>query len=176
MTDEAKALLKEFAASVVDRAKTNVGAFRNVKNRDGKRRQIRRVSSSQLKNALTYSLSDNGKGKISLRFYAKGPAGKYADVIERGRQPGRKGPPPGVIEKWIAEKPLRLRDLKTGAFVKSTPRGIKSAAFLIGRSMAKYGFEGIFFFAEALNDELDDRGISFFQGLPLVDITKIKKK
>lgn len=157
MNREARERLKDFGASVVDRAKTNVGAYRRVKGR-----QIRRVSTMALKNSLSYSINDNGKGKVTLKFFAKGPAAKYAAVIEDGRRPGKKAPPIDVIEKWIADKPLRMRDTKTGAFVKTTPARVRSAAFLIARSIGKKGIMGIKFFEEALNNEIEDRGDDYF--------------
>lgn len=149
--------LKVFGADVVDRAGRNIGATRRI---DGKTRRY--VSTGNLRNSLTYSVRDNKRGRMYIKFYAKGEASKYADIIEDGRKPGAKMPPVVDIRRWIIVKPLRLRDLKTGAFVKMTPSRLDSAAFVIARSISKKGIKGIKYFEEALNDVLTDVGDEFF--------------
>jgi hypothetical protein len=149
--------LKVFAEDVVDRAGRNVGATRRI---NGKTRRY--VSTGNLRNSLTYNIRDNKKGKMYVKFFAKGTAAQYADIIESGRTPGAKMPPVDAIKKWIMVKPLRLRDLKTGAFTKMTPAKIDSAAFLIARSISKKGIKGIRYFEEALQDVIDDTGDDFF--------------
>lgn len=149
--------LKVFGDDVVDRAGRNVGATRRI---DGKTRRY--VSTGNLRNSLTYSIRDNNRGRMYIKFYAKGVASQYADIIEDGRRPGAKMPPVDAIKKWITVKPLRLRDLNTGAFVKMTPAKIDSAAFLIARSISKKGIKGIRYFEEALQDVIDDTGDDFF--------------
>jgi len=60
---------------------------------------------------------------------------------EGGRRPtGPEGTPPqAVIEKWIRDKGLSLRDLSTGRFRKRTQTSIKQAAFLIKRKIQVEG-------------------------------------
>jgi len=149
--------LKTFAEDVVDRAGRNVGATRRI---NGKSRRY--VSSGALRNSLTYGIRDNNRGRLYLKFFAKGPAAQYADIIEDGRKPGARMPPVDAIKKWITVKPLRLRDLKTGAFVKMTPSAIDGAAFVIARSIGKKGIKGIKYFEEALTDTMADVGDEFF--------------
>ena len=52
----------------------------------------------------------------------------YVGVMERGRRPGRRGPPIGPIRNWVANK-LFIAD----------PIENKRVAFLIGRSIARKG-------------------------------------
>ena len=60
----------------------------------------------------------------------------------------------GVIEKWIANKPLKLRNAK-GKFIEKTQRNIKSAAFLIGRAIAQRGLERTQFFSKPFTQQLN---------------------
>ena len=62
----------------------------------------------------------------------------------------------GVVEKWIANKPLRLRG-KGGKFIEKTKANIKSAAFLIGRAIAQRGLERTQFFSRPFTKELDNQ-------------------
>ena len=60
----------------------------------------------------------------------------------------------GVIEKWIANKPLKLRG-SDGKFLAKTKNNIKSAAFLIGRAIAQRGLERTQFFSKPFTDQLN---------------------
>jgi hypothetical protein len=60
----------------------------------------------------------------------------------------------GVIEKWIANKPLKLRNAK-GKFIEKTQQNIKSAAFLIGRAIAQRGLERTQFFSKPFTQQLN---------------------
>ena len=64
----------------------------------------------------------------------------YAYWLINDRQPGRA--PSKAIEKWIMEKKsFRIRDFKTGRFLPKNDKNIKSAAFVIARSMKTFGFK-----------------------------------
>lgn len=96
-----------------------------------------------------------------------GSAGKYSDIVEVGRRPGR-FPPPDAIEFWLR------RSNKGKAFVASVAatydlnpeRALKSATYLKSRGIARRGTRGqrmfekgtkraehrvVQFFTEALN-------------------------
>ena len=60
----------------------------------------------------------------------------------------------GVVEKWIANKPLKLRGTD-GKFMAKTKNNIKSAAFLIGRAIAQRGLERTQFFTKPFTEELE---------------------
>lgn len=51
----------------------------------------------------------------------------------------------GVVLKWIANKPLKLRNAK-GQFKEKTQANLKTAAFLIGRAIAQRGLTRTLFF------------------------------
>jgi hypothetical protein len=62
----------------------------------------------------------------------------------------------GVVEKWIKNKPLRLRG-KDGKFMEKTKANIKSAAFVIGRAIAQRGLERTQFFSKPFTKELNNQ-------------------
>jgi hypothetical protein len=147
--DEYEALLNEYAATVVERAQSNLRIKRRVRGK-----VVNRVASGRLLNSLTYKLRIR-YNKPTIDFTVKGDAGKYADVIEYGRKPGAKMPPVSAIEQWIKLKPLKLRN-RQGEFIKSTESAIKSAAFAIAKSIGENGIEGINYYQDAINDTWED--------------------
>lgn len=147
--DDYEALLNEYAATVVERAQSNLRIKRRVRGK-----VVNRVASGTLLNSLTYKLRIR-YNKPTIDFTVKGDAGKYADVIEYGRKPGAKMPPVSAIEKWIKIKPLKLRN-RQGEFIKSTESAIKSAAFAIAKSIGENGIEGINYYQDAINDTWED--------------------
>ena len=60
----------------------------------------------------------------------------------------------GVIKKWIANKPLKLRGAD-GKFIEKTESNINSAAFVIGRAIAQRGLTRTMFFSKPYEDILD---------------------
>lgn len=65
----------------------------------------------------------------------------YAKVIEWGRRPGAKAPPPEVIQEWVRKKLVPLGKLEgiTDENVGDHEATIKSVAFLIGRAIKRRG-------------------------------------
>ena len=55
-----------------------------------------------------------------------------------GRGPG-KAPPPRILEKWVKDKGIKIRDLASGRFATRTDTAIKQAAYLIGRKIKEEG-------------------------------------
>jgi hypothetical protein len=53
------------------------------------------------------------------------------------------------ILQWMKAKPVRLRDA-SGKFVKQTESRLRSAAFLIARSIKRKGIEGLRYYTVAL--------------------------
>ena len=147
--EDYEALLNEYAATVVERAQSNLRIKRRVRGK-----VVNRVASGTLLNSLTYKLRIR-YNKPTIDFTVKGDAGRYADVIEYGRKPGAKMPPVSAIEKWIRIKPLKLRN-RQGEFIKSTESAIKSAAFAIAKSIGENGIEGINYYQDAINDTWED--------------------
>lgn len=149
MASEFDQILNEYAATVVERAQSNLRIKRRVRGK-----VVNRVSSGTLLNSLIYKIKVR-YGKPTIDFTVKGPAGQYADVIEFGRRPNSKMPPVSAIEKWIRMKPLKLRN-RQGEFIKSTESAIKSAAYNIARSIGEKGIEGINYYGDAIDDTWDD--------------------
>lgn len=151
--DEYEALLNEYAATVVERAQSNLRIKRRVRGK-----VVNRVASGTLLNSLTYKLRIR-YNKPTIDFTVKGDAGKYADVIEYGRKPypgdPTKRPPYKDIMQWIKIKPLKLRN-RQGEFIKSTESAIKSAAIAIAKSIGENGIAPVPYYQEAIDDTWED--------------------
>jgi len=76
----------------------------------------------------------------------------YAGVVDKGRRKGTM-PPVTPIEKWIKQKPVKLRT-KDGKFKAKTKQNIKGAAFAMALSIKKKGIKGSNFFTDAVKDRL----------------------
>ena len=151
--EDYEALLNEYAATVVERAQSNLRIKRRVRGK-----VVNRVASGTLLNSLTYKLRIR-YNKPTIDFTVKGDAGRYADVIEYGRKPypgdPTKRPPYRDIMQWIKIKPLKLRN-RQGEFIKSTESAIKSAAIAIAKSIGENGIQGINYYQDAINDTWED--------------------
>lgn len=60
----------------------------------------------------------------------------------------------GVVLGWIRNKPIKLRDKKTGRFIEKNKSNLKTAAFLIGRAIAQRGLTRTLFFTKAFDKEI----------------------
>jgi hypothetical protein len=65
--------------------------------------------------------------------------------LAEGRKPGANGTGGKLqpaIEKWIEQKnSFRIRDFKTGRFLPKNEKNIKNTAFLVARSIARFGYQ-----------------------------------
>jgi len=147
-------VLDRFADDVNNAAKRQLGSRKIGKNRSYG------VASRSLQKSLSYSISD---GKV--RF---GSPNRSAPFIHWGVNGTRKNrnapfsygskmPPPSAFydprnpkKGWMAVKPVRLRDPKSGQFIKQTESRLKSAAFLIARSIQRKGIAGLRYYVVAL--------------------------
>ena len=59
----------------------------------------------------------------------------------------------GVVMRWIANKPLKLRNAK-GKFIEKNQANLKSASFVIGRAIAQRGLTRTLFFDKAYNKQV----------------------
>ena len=79
-----------------------------------------------------------GRGKVMLSIPP------YSQFISKfksnrgGRKPGG-FPPLSIIEQWVKDKGLQIRDITTGRFRRKTPTTTKQVAFLIARKIAEKG-------------------------------------
>jgi len=139
-------VLGRFADDVNNAAKRELGSRRIGKNRSYG------VASRSLQKSLTYKLKG---GRVSF-----GSPLPYAAFIHWGVNGTRKNqnapysfrskqPPSGPIMEWMRAKPVRLRDA-SGKFVKQTESRLKSAAFLIARSIKRKGIVGLRYYSVAL--------------------------
>jgi hypothetical protein len=147
-------MIEDFAQRVIERARFNLKVKRSI---NGKMRN--RYASGKLYNSLTFTINYKARS-TEILFGASGEAKYYADVVEEGRKPNSKPPPVKKIMEWMEEKPVRLRGPK-GGFVKTTPEGLRSAAFAIAKAIGKRGIVGIHFMRDAIEEELLAAGEDF---------------
>ena len=123
---------KKFGANVIHRARFYL-----------KRRKIN-TKKSTLSDSLSFNVKVYPSGALEMDFSAV----DYFPFVEEGRLPG-KMPPSSAIAKWIKDKPIKLRDSKTGRFKSKTKANINSAAFGIAMSIKTYGIKPTYFFRDA---------------------------
>ncbi len=146
--------LADFADNVVRLAKINIGKTYTAKNSRGKSYKKRIDNSGKLRNSITSELktrTEDGrfsKGNIIFKML------EYGLNVDKGRRAG-KGVPPQVLIDWIKKKPLRIRDLQTGSFVKQTESRVKGLAYVINRKIKKYGIPATNFFTDAYESQED---------------------
>lgn len=131
--------LDNFGKRVVKLAKINVGARRNGKVID---------SSGTLRQSLDYNLEVFKTGN----FYFSIEMEDYGVNVDKGRKPGSM-PPTSPILQWIKRKPVRLRDLKTGSFIKQTESKLKGLAFVIARKIKEKGIKETLFLTAPFEQE-----------------------
>ena len=103
-----------------------------------------RVASGKLRDSIGAVVEDNKQGIQVIRVTALG--GKrledtYAYWLINDRKPG-KWANINAIKEWIYnKKSFRIRDYKTGQFLPKTEKNVDSVAFVIARSIGKFGFQ-----------------------------------
>lgn len=103
-----------------------------------------RVASGRLRDSIGAVVEDNKQGIQVIRVTALG--GKrledtYAYWLINDRQPG-KWANINAIKEWIYnKKSFRIRDYKTGQFLPKTEKNVDSVAFVIARSVGRFGFQ-----------------------------------
>jgi hypothetical protein len=103
-----------------------------------------RVASGKLRDSIGAVVEDNKQGIQVIRITALG--GKrledtYAYWLINDRQPG-KWANINAIKEWIMnKKSFRIRDYKTGQFLPKTEKNVDSVAFVIARSIGRFGFQ-----------------------------------
>lgn len=73
----------------------------------------------------------------------------YGIYVNNGRKAGKYAPPRAIF-RYIANKPIKIRDSKTGAFKRGTPQDYESLAFLINRKLRYFGTEPTHFMDKAV--------------------------
>ena len=147
-------VLADFADNVVRLAKINIGKTYTAKNSRGKSYKKRIDNSGKLRNSITSELKTRTEdGRFSKGFIIFKML-EYGLNVDKGRRAG-KGVPPQVLIDWIKKKPLRIRDLETGSFVKQTESRVKGLAYVINRKIKKYGIPATNFFTDAYESQED---------------------
>jgi hypothetical protein len=106
-----------------------------------------RVASGRLKNSIKAVVKTDREGiqVIQVQAFGQPLSNTYAYWLANDRKPnssGSKFANIGAIEQWIREKKsFRIRDLKTGKFLPKNDKNIKSTAFLVARSIGRFGYQ-----------------------------------
>jgi hypothetical protein len=108
-----------------------------------------RVATGSFRNSIKAKVITNIKGETVVQVFGKSYKGggsvlindfdSLGAILTAGRRAG-KFPPTGPIKQWIIDKKIKLRDNK-GRFVNRNEKNINNAAFLIARSIAKFGIK-----------------------------------
>jgi hypothetical protein len=194
-------LLDDFGKGVVASAVSNIRIIRRI---NGKSR--RTTASGTLEKSLTYDVKRRGK-TTTIGFLSRGAGASYAEFVEQGvngTEQNRNSPfsfrgnpiPVTPIYKWIKEKGIKPRNVDdpnrmkrsqfTNAAKESKRRGkeltqedlLRSMAARMAKSISRKGIQGIHYFEEALETELDKRGPEFTETLVAIidEVLEQRKK
>tara|TARA_R100001377_G_C3151383_1_gene96411 strand:+ start:283 stop:759 length:477 start_codon:yes stop_codon:yes gene_type:complete len=155
---ETKKELDNFGKRVIKLAKINLGASRKGRVID---------SSGTLRKSLSYDLKVFKTGNFRFSIDME----DYGENVDQGRRKGSQ-PPTAPILKWIKKKPIRLRDLKTGSFVKQTESKLKGLAFAIARKIKREGIKETLFLTEPFEKEFKKLSTELVDAFAL-DINKL---
>jgi len=104
-----------------------------------------RVASGKLRDSIKANVVDNKQGIQIIQITALG--GKrledtYAYWLINDRKGGGRFANIEAIKKWIInKKSFRIRDFKTGKFLPKNEKNVDSIAFVIARSIGRFGFQ-----------------------------------
>jgi len=152
-------------------AMQNLGADVITEARSNLKKEKKETRSNTLYKDMNYVVTaDKNNVELEWRF---GGASDYWDFVNEGvkgsggfkgsgKMRGQGSPfsfkkkniKRGVVLGWIKNKPLKLRDKKTGKFKEKNKANLKTAAFLIGRAIAQRGLTRTLFFDKAYNKEV----------------------
>ena len=133
-------------------AKINLGRTYTAKRSNGKTYTKRIDSSGKLKNSVDSEVelrTEDGrfsKGFVTFKML------DYGLTVDRGRAKG-KGIPMQPLIEWINKKPLKLRDLETGNFIKKTASRVRGLAYVISMNAKKNGIKPTNFFTDAYESQ-----------------------
>lgn len=88
-----------------------------------------KVASGKLRDSISVNVVKVNEGETVIQVLSE----EYAQWVQSGRLPGKKGVPISALEKWIKERGLTGRD-KKGRFIKR-----RSFAFAIQSNIKKFG-------------------------------------
>lgn len=107
-----------------------------------------RVASGKLRNSIKAVTKQDRSGVTVIQVQAFGQplSNTYAYWLANDRKPNSGGGYAniGAIEEWIKnKKSFKIRDYKTGKFLPKNDKNIKSTAFVVARSIGKFGYQNI---------------------------------
>jgi hypothetical protein len=107
-----------------------------------------RVASGNLRNSIKAVVKKDRKGVqvIQVQAFGQPLSNTYAYWLANNRKPNSNGGYAniGAIQQWIKDKKsFRIRDLKTGKFLPKNEKNIKSTAFLVARSIGRFGYQNV---------------------------------
>ena len=144
LTDAVRIQLGRMGRETIRKAQKNLSTRRRRKVASGRFVTSQIDNSGRLSKSMKYK---SARGKLTFEM------AEYGLYVDEGRKPGKYAPPK-AIEEWIKSKPIRLRDLKSGKFMKQTKKAMQSLAFLINRGIHDNGILPTKFFTKALNSEI----------------------
>jgi len=106
-----------------------------------------RVATGNLKNSIKAVIVKDRDGvqAIQLQAFGQPLSNTYAYWLANDRKPnssGSKFANIGAIQQWIKDKKsFRIRDYKTGRFLPKNEKNIKSTAFVVARSIGRFGYQ-----------------------------------
>lgn len=148
-----KAYMDNFSSELVKLLKIEIGRNRvrqyNRKNGSSTvNAPIDAVSKKDQTRSLRASLQSLVKERENS-YSIKIEGNQYGLAVDKGRAPGR-FPNIGDIADWIRNKPVSIRDIRTGKFKSRTDSNIKSLAYVIGRSISQKGIKPTNFISDAI--------------------------
>jgi len=105
-----------------------------------------RVASGRLRNSIKAVVKQDRSGVqvIQVQAFGQPLSNTYAYWLANDRKPNSSGGEYaniGAIEEWIRnKKSFKIRDLKTGKFLPKNDKNIKSTAFVVAKSIGRFGY------------------------------------
>lgn len=109
-----------------------------------------KVASGKLRDSVTVVAKKVNEDETVIQVLTE----EYAQWVQSGRAPGKKGVPISVLEKWIKDRGLQGRN-KQGQFIKR-----KSFAFAIQNNIKKFGIRPSNFLDVAIEMIMSDPKIA----------------
>jgi hypothetical protein len=105
-----------------------------------------RVATGNLRNSIKAVVKGNKQGVqvIQVQAFNQPLSNTYAYWLANDRKPNSSGGYAniGAIQQWIKDKKsFKIRDLKTGKFLPKNEKNIKSTAFVVARSIGRFGYQ-----------------------------------
>jgi hypothetical protein len=105
-----------------------------------------RVASGRLRNSIKAVVKNDRSGVqvIQVQAFGQPLSNTYAYWLANDRKPnsGSEYANIGAIEQWIKDKKsFKIRDYKTGRFLPKNEKNIKNTAFVVARSIGRFGYQ-----------------------------------